>query len=133
MPASPPGNVFPALVVVGHIVTLIAVWQWRARRKQGKRSDGSVLDIKRSSPSSRRLPCSLFSWLFLWSTLSSTRSPPLFSTRLGFLWYGDVAVNPVNAGCAVMTLELEFSALQGSFAPVSFDLSALLLSWGLLG
>lgn len=38
MPASPPGNVFPALVVVGHIVTLIAVWQWRVRKKQGKKS-----------------------------------------------------------------------------------------------
>lgn len=38
MPASPPGNVFPALVVVGHIVTLIAVWQWRVRKKQGKTS-----------------------------------------------------------------------------------------------
>lgn len=34
MPASPPGNVFPTLVVVGHIVTLIAVWQWRQRRRQ---------------------------------------------------------------------------------------------------
>ncbi|KAE8282540.1 Plectin [Larimichthys crocea] len=37
MPASPPGNVFPALVVVGHIVTLIAVWQWRVRKKQDER------------------------------------------------------------------------------------------------
>lgn len=36
MPASPPGNVFPALVVVGHIVTLIVAWQWRVRKKQGK-------------------------------------------------------------------------------------------------
>lgn len=38
MPTSPPGNVFPALVVVGHIVTLIAVWQWRIHKKQGKKS-----------------------------------------------------------------------------------------------
>ncbi|XP_026155351.1 plectin a isoform X11 [Mastacembelus armatus] len=37
MPASPPGNVFPALVVVGHIVTLIVVWQWRVRKKQDER------------------------------------------------------------------------------------------------
>ncbi|KAL7826936.1 hypothetical protein AOLI_G00321450 [Acnodon oligacanthus] len=34
MPASPPGNVFPTLVVLGHIVTLIAVWSWRQRRRQ---------------------------------------------------------------------------------------------------
>ncbi|KAL6460410.1 hypothetical protein MHYP_G00303760 [Metynnis hypsauchen] len=34
MPASPPGNVFPTLVVLGHIVTLIAVWRWRQRRRQ---------------------------------------------------------------------------------------------------
>lgn len=40
MPASPPGNVFPALVVVGHIVTLIAVWKWRVRKKQGKTGPG---------------------------------------------------------------------------------------------
>uniref|UniRef100_A0A672GV28 Plectin n=1 Tax=Salarias fasciatus TaxID=181472 RepID=A0A672GV28_SALFA len=39
MPASPPGNVFPALVVVGHIVTLIVVWQLRVRKKQGKRDE----------------------------------------------------------------------------------------------
>uniref|UniRef100_UPI0037E86123 plectin a isoform X9 n=1 Tax=Semicossyphus pulcher TaxID=241346 RepID=UPI0037E86123 len=37
MPASPPGNVFPTLVVVGHIVTLIAVWKWRVRKKQDER------------------------------------------------------------------------------------------------
>ncbi|XP_028277647.1 plectin a isoform X4 [Parambassis ranga] len=37
MPTSPPGTVFPALVVVGHIVTLIVVWQWRVRRKQDER------------------------------------------------------------------------------------------------
>eukprot|EP00063_Salmo_salar_P022030 XP_013996865.1 PREDICTED: plectin isoform X4 [Salmo salar] len=34
MSASPPGNVFPTLVVVGHIVNLIAVSQWRQRRRQ---------------------------------------------------------------------------------------------------
>lgn len=38
MPTSPPGNVFPALVVVGHVVTLIAVWRWRVCTKQGKTS-----------------------------------------------------------------------------------------------
>ncbi|XP_067468415.1 plectin a isoform X11 [Thunnus thynnus] len=37
MPTSPPGHVFPTLVVVGHIVTLIAVWQWRIRKKQDER------------------------------------------------------------------------------------------------
>lgn len=38
MPTSPPGNVFPALVVLGHIATLIAVWRWRVCTKQGKTS-----------------------------------------------------------------------------------------------
>ncbi|XP_024920953.1 plectin a isoform X6 [Cynoglossus semilaevis] len=37
MPASPPGHVFPALVAVGHIVTLIVVWQWRVRKNQDER------------------------------------------------------------------------------------------------
>ncbi|CAB1447267.1 unnamed protein product [Pleuronectes platessa] len=36
MPASPPGSAFPALVVVGHIVTLVVAWRWRVRRKQAR-------------------------------------------------------------------------------------------------
>lgn len=38
MPVSPPGNWFPALVVAGHVVTLIFAWQRRVRKKQGKSS-----------------------------------------------------------------------------------------------
>ncbi|KAF0024299.1 hypothetical protein F2P81_023101 [Scophthalmus maximus] len=34
MPASPPGNVFPALVALGHVVTLIVVWRLRTRKKE---------------------------------------------------------------------------------------------------
>ncbi|XP_033831135.1 plectin a isoform X5 [Periophthalmus magnuspinnatus] len=37
MPTSPPGNVFPALVVVGHILTLLIAWQWRVRKKEDER------------------------------------------------------------------------------------------------
>ncbi|KAA8586222.1 hypothetical protein FQN60_007791 [Etheostoma spectabile] len=42
MPAIPPGNVFPALVVVGHIVTLIFAWQWRVQKKQGGEGPATV-------------------------------------------------------------------------------------------
>lgn len=51
MPASPPGNVFPALVAVGHIVTLIVFWQWRVRKKQGKKSlkNSSLQGLRRES------------------------------------------------------------------------------------
>uniref|UniRef100_A0A673HHV8 Plectin-like n=1 Tax=Sinocyclocheilus rhinocerous TaxID=307959 RepID=A0A673HHV8_9TELE len=34
MPANPSGTVFPTLVVLGHVATLIAVWRWMQRRKQ---------------------------------------------------------------------------------------------------
>lgn len=64
-----------------------------------------------SSVVSALLPC-----VFLCAhTPRSSSLPPLFSlTRLGFLWCGDVAVNPVNAGCDVMTSELEYSGrLEG--------------------
>ncbi|KAJ3608932.1 hypothetical protein NHX12_023460 [Muraenolepis orangiensis] len=48
MPASPPGSVFPALVVVGHIVTLLAVWQWKQRKRQGKHAGVLPLSPLRS-------------------------------------------------------------------------------------
>lgn len=119
MPASPPGNVFPALVVVGHIVTLIAAWQWRVRKKQGKKKKkaGELVAALRGSLDQRffcadtllpavliRRPRSLSSRVFLWSallSLSPSLTPPLLFplTRLGFLCCGDVAVNPVSAGC----------------------------------
>lgn len=45
MSASPPGNVFPTLVVVGHIVNLIAVSQWRQRRRQLREGKTSWITI----------------------------------------------------------------------------------------
>lgn len=60
-------------------------------------------------------------------------TPPLvffFSlTRLGFLWYGDVAVNPVSAGCDVMTSEMECSARLGGVS-ASSELRQLRASYG---
>ena len=167
MLASPPGNVFPALVVVGHIVTLIVAWQWRVRKKQGKekktplrlvsarlcfrRGDGAAFQRKldqslvcadsfSASVLVRRV-CSLC--VFVCAHFSSRPHSPLgffffFSlTRLGFLWYGDVAVNPVSAGCDVMTSDMEYSARLrggGAFLPrqsfvSSAPLTGFFLEW----
>lgn len=50
-------------------------------------------------------------------------------TRLRFLWYGDVAVNPVSAGCDVMTSEMECSARLGGVS-ASSELRQLRASYG---
>ncbi|KAI4818179.1 hypothetical protein KUCAC02_011538 [Chaenocephalus aceratus] len=123
MPASPP-YVFPALVVVGHVVTLILAWQWRVRKKQGKKSHRREAHFKRNSCAFQRAdqrfvsvqiasvvvrpPRSSLLCLCGAHTFSSLPHTPL-SLRLGFLWYGCVAVNPLNAGCNVMTSESEYS------------------------
>lgn len=112
MPASPPGNVFPALVAVGHIVTLIVFWQWRVRKKQGKKSlkNSSLQGLRRESwrrdrqikdfPLQTvccRQSCSVVSTLFCPLCFCSTRSslslphcPPSFfsphTSRFPVLW-----------------------------------------------
>lgn len=40
MPASPPGPTLPALVVLGHLVTLIIFWRLRKHKREGKRAAG---------------------------------------------------------------------------------------------
>ncbi|XDV34196.1 hypothetical protein PO909_004387 [Leuciscus waleckii] len=47
MPANPSGTVFPTLVVLGHVATLIAVWRWMQRRKQA--SEGKMKIIRKKS------------------------------------------------------------------------------------
>ncbi|XP_077051492.1 plectin a isoform X6 [Siphateles boraxobius] len=39
MPANPSGTVFPTLVVLGHVATLIVVWRWMQRRKQASEDE----------------------------------------------------------------------------------------------
>lgn len=39
MPPSPPGPTLPALVVLGHLVTLVVFWRLRKLKGQGKRDE----------------------------------------------------------------------------------------------
>lgn len=36
----PSGSLFPSLVVVGHVITLAAVWQWRRGRRRAHDEQG---------------------------------------------------------------------------------------------
>lgn len=36
----PSGGLFPSLVVVGHVATLVAVWQWRRGRRRAQEEEG---------------------------------------------------------------------------------------------
>ncbi|KAK1879979.1 ATP-dependent zinc metalloprotease FtsH [Dissostichus eleginoides] len=60
MPVRPP-YVFPALVVVGHVVTLILAWQWRVQKKQGKKTHRREAHFKRNNCAFRRADQSFFS------------------------------------------------------------------------
>ncbi|CAF94416.1 unnamed protein product [Tetraodon nigroviridis] len=112
MPTSPTGNVFPALVVVGHIVTLIAVWRWRVCTKQGKTSWNSLLTglFQERSPLTLTwrlfghfllavLPVesALLSWMFpcehVWFLL-----PPLFFP----FQFPVLTLNPITAFCSML-------------------------------
>lgn len=113
MPASPPGNVFPALVVVGHIVTLLAVWRWRVCKKQGKTSwrtrrwqgyfrrgghgtwrGGCLVVSNRPSCLLNLLSCP--EWFFA-STLLVLLPPLFFPSQFPVL-----ALNPITACCSVL-------------------------------
>lgn len=50
MPANPSGTVFPTLVVLGHVATLIAVWKWMQRRKvsEGKKKQNYALKARKT-------------------------------------------------------------------------------------
>lgn len=39
----PSGGLFPSLVVVGHVVTLAAVWHWRRGRRRAQDEQGKPL------------------------------------------------------------------------------------------
>ncbi|KAF5924817.1 hypothetical protein HPG69_014478 [Diceros bicornis minor] len=39
----PSGNLFPSLVVVGHVVTLAVVWHWRRGRQRAQDEQGKRL------------------------------------------------------------------------------------------
>lgn len=102
MPTSPPGNVFPALVVVGHIITLIAVWRWRVSTKQGKtswrtcRHQGHFRTDRPRKPTWKllvvfyqptlRVESALLSRMFLREHTSLLRSPLFFSPPHSFLY-----------------------------------------------
>lgn len=94
MPASPPGNVFPTLVVVGHIVTLIAVWRWRIRQKEGKNPARSSAQLFRGNfssespagcphPSSSLVLCVTTPLFFFFFP-----SPPPHTSQFPVVWRG---------------------------------------------
>lgn len=122
MPTSPPGSVFPALVVVGHIVTLIAVWQWRVRKKQGKAQKEKEKQTRGTHKKNfqgdrgdlrRKLDLRFFWRLSGWvCSLSLSRRPDCFCMLRSARWFA------CSLSVSLPSL-VSVSCLRGAVNPVS--------------